>query len=206
MKRTENGIDHFELRWKSYEIIEKPSPGFVDASFRLQDELKPDENLNDFLLNARKKGHWVIPKYYFNGDDFTWWYNLNIIKKRILDEPGHNFNTIAWIHNTGKNIPWLKFHLARMHGQVFTKQEMSNLGIDLDEKAVAIENETVQIFCCCICADRGCGGFDIIVTADDGLVTWSFPHDYLRDFKFEYHQYSQQFHAYKRFVEQYGFG
>lgn len=207
MRKQADGIDIFELKWQQYEVVSKKVNGyFYDSSFVFIQDKSPNESLSDFLLKAKDLGHWTFPKYFLNGDDFTFWYNLNIFRKRILDTPGHYFNTLAWLHHNSKQTGQIEFQIRRMLGEVFTWNDMVDLGLNdqYSRKHLEEENTSVQLYCCCICASRGCGCFPIEIRHEGNYMVWHFMGELIRDFRFDYEQYKNQFNEYRTFVHEHG--
>lgn len=206
MKKQPNGIDLFELRWQQCEEVLKPNDRFVESSFVFVKEKAPDEPLNDFLWQAKKTGYWTFPKYFLNGDDFTFWYNLNICRRRMLDTPGFFFNTLAWMHHNERRVGIIEFQIRRMLGETFTLDTLNDLGLNGDywREHLEEENTSVQLYCCCICGNKGCGDFLIETKRDGNIIVWHFIGQLLRDFRFDYEQYKSQFDEYRAFVKEHG--
>lgn len=201
MRRTESGIDEFKLKWYLYSGRDESTGRSIDYRRRLIREKAPDEPLTEFFKENKKgEDYRIFLRYFINGVDFAFWYNLNYSISHLLGEDGglissfrlFGFNTAAGKIQTHR-LKGNKLDLAFWKTLSLDEVSYSPEGIKKLEEYFEEENKDIQLYGCGICGDRDCGYFPLHIERKGKLIEWKIPHTYLRTFRFDYEEYAKEF-------------
>ena len=199
MKRTNSGIDSFEIRWQAFNVIEIPKENYRDIKLIFKAEKPQNQSLTHFF--DEYNGYSIFPKYFINNVNLTSWWNEN--RNLRFDEFDSNEINVLKIAIDSRNYAWLKMLYRQMLGHRVDIDLVKSLCCYKEEYFEGIieeENEDVQLYGCS-CGDRMCGYFPIQVIRSRDFICWRFYDSWrMRTLIFPIEAYEKAFEELMTFV------
>ena len=226
MFRTETGTDTIQLAWKTkkYEIEEfEDKKGKKQELIKVQSEIyKPSTvSLKDFIIeyyqNRTELGELMVD-FMVNGVSFGDWFST--LQNKIGIWGTDHKVTILYSFNgyySFEDFRHIGFHfqkalLKQILGQTITYNDVLNIYHNVSrptemteeryldiQKFLKEENEDVLLYCCGMCGDRDCGGFDLKIEQKEDKIIWILGSDY-KNLVFDKQQYLDGFGEYIDFI------